>query len=68
MSDTGLAPISEEDRPKIESTIKYLKRLRKRDHANNRKHTDTDLDVAIHGLMMRGYYAGWWEDPDDYRF
>ena len=55
-----VAPITEEDKPFIESMIKRLKRMRKREVAT-KKCPDTNLDDAIDHLMEYGCNKGWWE-------
>ena len=54
------APITEEDKPAIASMIKKLKRYRKREHGQGKKHY-TELDDAIKSLMDYGEIKGWWE-------
>lgn len=55
------APITEEDKPAIESMIKKLSRYRKREHAQGKKYL-TELDDAIRSLQDYGVLKGWWED------
>jgi len=58
------APITEEDKPFIESMIKRLKRMRKREHAVSSisaKYGTPNLDEAISELMEYGALKGWWE-------
>ena len=58
----GLAPVTEEDKPAVESMILRLKRLRKRDVAQMKKNYGTpQLDDAITELMEYGALKGWWE-------
>lgn len=58
----GLAPITEEDKPALESIIKRLKRMRKREVAQMQRNYGTpQLDTAIEELMEYGSYKGWWE-------
>lgn len=57
-----LAPITEEDKPALETLIKKLMRMRKREHAQGSK--PIELDEAITGLCEYGYYKGWFADPD----
>ena len=58
----GLAPITEEDRPAIESMIKRLKRYRKREVAQmSRNYGTPNLDNAIEELMEYGAMKGWWK-------
>ena len=54
------APVTEEDKPAIESMIKRLVRFRKREHAQGRRYT-TELDDAINNLHEYGAMKGWWE-------
>jgi len=66
----SLPPITEEDKPAIESIIKRLKRLRKRDaehqsRANNgSSYGNPNLDDAIKGLVDFGAMKGWWGFQD----
>lgn len=58
---TGLAPITDEDKPAIESMIKKLKRYRKREAAQvSHNYGNSQLDDAIRGLMEYGDLKGWW--------
>lgn len=58
----GLAPITEEDKPALESIIKRLKRMRKREVAQmDRNYGTPQLDDAINELMEYGANKGWWE-------
>ncbi|MCK5020167.1 MAG: hypothetical protein KAS32_24225 [Candidatus Peribacteraceae bacterium] len=58
-----LAPITEEDKPAIESMIKRLVRFRKREHAQGKTYL-TELDDAIKSLSDYGALKGWWEHSD----
>ena len=63
---TGLAPITDEDKPAIESMIKKLKRYRKREAANaGHRYGNTNLDDAINELIDYGAGKGWWKFHDD---
>ncbi len=62
----ALPPVTEEDKPAVESMILRLKRLRKREHDNRRDSNDKpysqpNLDDAITELMEYGAMKGWWE-------
>ncbi len=63
----SLPPVTEEDKPAMESIILRLKRLRKREHENGSKdnkgkpYGQPTLDDAITELMEYGALKGWWE-------
>jgi len=58
----ALAPITEEDKPAIESMIKKLKRYRKREAAQQkRSYGNPNLDNAIDELIEYGAVKDWWE-------
>ena len=59
----NLPPITEEDKPAIESMIKKLVRFRKRQAANssNSTYMTSDLTSAIKALHSFGEFKGWWE-------
>ncbi len=58
----ALPPVTEEDKPAVESIILRLKGLRKRDVSQMNKNYGTpQLDDAITGLMEYGAINGWWE-------
>ena len=60
-------PVTEEDKPSVESMILRIKRLRKREAAqqsradNGKSYGNPYLDDAIEGLMEYGAIKGWWE-------
>lgn len=54
------APVTDEDKPGVEAIIRKLTRLRKREHAFEKRHL-TELDDAIESLMCYGELKGWWE-------
>lgn len=54
------APITEEDKPAIESMIKKLVRFRRREHGQGKTHY-RELDDAIRSLHEYGALKGWWE-------
>lgn len=60
------APITEEDSPAILAMIKKLKRYRKREHAQGKKHY-VELDDSIKGLINYAALKGW-IDSDMYDF
>jgi len=58
----ALPPVTEDDKPAVESMILRLKRLRKRDVAQMKQNYGTPtLDDAITALMEYGELKGWWE-------
>ena len=63
----SLPPVTEEDKAGIESVIKRLNRLRKREHEhgskdkNGKPYGQPTLDDAINSLMEYGALKGWWE-------
>lgn len=62
---TGLAPITEEDKPAVESMIKKLKRYRKREAAQaSHRYGDVNLNDAIKALVDYGAGKEWWEFHD----
>ena len=60
-------PVTEEDKPAVESIIKRLSRLRKREHLHGSKdnkgklYGQPNLNEAITELMEYGAMKGWWE-------
>ena len=58
-----LAPITEEDKPAVETMVKKLVRFRRREHSQGKKYT-YELDNAIKALLEYGALKGWWDDPD----
>jgi len=67
----SLAPITEEDKPAIESMIKKLKRFRKRYAEHKHRANDgssyqsIELDEAINMLIDFGAMQEWWKFHDD---
>ncbi len=59
----SMAPITEEDKPALESMIKRLGRFRKREHSQGKNYL-TELDDAIKSLQEYGAIKGWWEYPE----
>jgi len=61
----AMAPITEEDKPAVESMIKRLVRLRKRqvEHSSHPS-TAEDLTCAIKSLQDFGALKGWWEHEE----
>lgn len=55
-----IPPVTEEDKPAIETMIKKLKRYRQREHAQGKRYF-TELDDAIASLISYGELKGWWE-------
>lgn len=63
----SLPPVTEEDKPAVESIILRLKRLQKREHEHGDKDIkgkpfgQPNLYDAITDLMEYGAVKGWWE-------
>jgi hypothetical protein len=60
----SLPPVTEEDKPAIESMIKKLVRFRKREVDNNDRWKSKYLDDAIKDLCTYGEVKGWWKDQE----
>lgn len=66
MTQPNLPPVGDEDRDAVESTIRRLARLRKREtaqHGGNRMVVDY-LSDAINSLHDYGHLKGWWKERE----